>query len=511
MKLNVNLPIVYIGAAFHFISGTKKQAPKWIGDWGFQWLFRLINEPILYKRYFINGGVFAILTLMKFFSSVIKRHSRFKDFILIFILNFFFILPQYFHYSSLLDVLETFFLSYKPINFFLESLFNEPGRLRPTYYLYRFFLHFFFGEKIILYFLFNTLILSLIQFIIIKLLKLRNFCYKIFLFFFISLNPITVDNFWRLGTAEPLFTLLLLVLIYITFTVNKNAFLPSIFLFFFGFSKETSIFFILYFSFYFFNKNLKISFFSFILFFFILTNLLNKIVFDRFRYAYVYSLEHLSFNISNIENYFLNHPIIFGFFLYNLLTMTLRLIKDDKIIFNLLKDKSFNLEKIKIFFILSLFPVFFFNNYQDYYLFPGLIFLFILLVRYFDSLKRKSNTKFYLFLSSFLIFFGLYLPGALIKMDYWNLNYRLDSSLIKYIDKSICNYIFIIDKNIRMDEQEALHLLINKKKRNCNNFYDSRKTLFITNYKKNDKHLKFCIYSILSREMKCKWQIENLN
>jgi len=89
MKLNVNLPIVYIGAAFHFISGTKKQAPKWMGDWGFEWLFRLINEPILYKRYFINGGVFAILTLMKFFSSVIKKHSRFKDFILIFILNFF--------------------------------------------------------------------------------------------------------------------------------------------------------------------------------------------------------------------------------------------------------------------------------------------------------------------------------------------------------------------------------------------------------------------------------------
>ena len=54
LKLDVNSPIVCIGAAFDFISGVKKQAPKWMGDWGLEWLFRLINEPKLWERYFLS-------------------------------------------------------------------------------------------------------------------------------------------------------------------------------------------------------------------------------------------------------------------------------------------------------------------------------------------------------------------------------------------------------------------------------------------------------------------------
>ena len=46
--------IIPVGAAFDFISGVKKQAPKWMGDWGLEWLFRLINEPKLWERYFLS-------------------------------------------------------------------------------------------------------------------------------------------------------------------------------------------------------------------------------------------------------------------------------------------------------------------------------------------------------------------------------------------------------------------------------------------------------------------------
>jgi len=63
VKLNVNLPIVCIGAAFYFISGTKKQTPKWMGEWGLEWLFRLINEPVLWKRYSIYGVLFLIFII----------------------------------------------------------------------------------------------------------------------------------------------------------------------------------------------------------------------------------------------------------------------------------------------------------------------------------------------------------------------------------------------------------------------------------------------------------------
>tara|TARA_R110002167_G_scaffold179835_2_gene379884 strand:- start:205075 stop:205800 length:726 start_codon:yes stop_codon:yes gene_type:complete len=48
MAKNVNsLSCVQIGvgAAFDFIAGEKKQAPKWLQKIGLEWLFRLLNEP----------------------------------------------------------------------------------------------------------------------------------------------------------------------------------------------------------------------------------------------------------------------------------------------------------------------------------------------------------------------------------------------------------------------------------------------------------------------------------
>ncbi|MGB9743637.1 MAG: WecB/TagA/CpsF family glycosyltransferase [Brevinematia bacterium] len=59
-KENQRKIIIPVGAAFDFISGIKKQAPKWMGEWGLEWLWRLINEPRLIKRYFIYGLLFLI-------------------------------------------------------------------------------------------------------------------------------------------------------------------------------------------------------------------------------------------------------------------------------------------------------------------------------------------------------------------------------------------------------------------------------------------------------------------
>lgn len=59
-KDKLNVPVmVGVGAAFDFLSGTKPQAPKWIRDNGFEWLFRLVTEPKrLWRRYLINGSQF---------------------------------------------------------------------------------------------------------------------------------------------------------------------------------------------------------------------------------------------------------------------------------------------------------------------------------------------------------------------------------------------------------------------------------------------------------------------
>lgn len=44
--------LVGVGAAFDFVSGHKRQAPRWMQRIGLEWLFRLANEPRrLWPRY----------------------------------------------------------------------------------------------------------------------------------------------------------------------------------------------------------------------------------------------------------------------------------------------------------------------------------------------------------------------------------------------------------------------------------------------------------------------------
>ncbi len=44
--------IVPVGAAFDFLAGTKREAPGWLRETGFEWLFRLATEPRrLWRRY----------------------------------------------------------------------------------------------------------------------------------------------------------------------------------------------------------------------------------------------------------------------------------------------------------------------------------------------------------------------------------------------------------------------------------------------------------------------------
>jgi N-acetylglucosaminyldiphosphoundecaprenol N-acetyl-beta-D-mannosaminyltransferase len=53
------VPLVAVGAAFDFIAGDKKSAPRWMQDRGLEWLYRLASEPRrLWKRYLIGNVVF---------------------------------------------------------------------------------------------------------------------------------------------------------------------------------------------------------------------------------------------------------------------------------------------------------------------------------------------------------------------------------------------------------------------------------------------------------------------
>ncbi len=58
----INVPVmVGVGAAFNFLSGKVKQAPKWMQRSGLEWLFRLYQEPgRLWYRYLVYNPLFVL-------------------------------------------------------------------------------------------------------------------------------------------------------------------------------------------------------------------------------------------------------------------------------------------------------------------------------------------------------------------------------------------------------------------------------------------------------------------
>jgi N-acetylglucosaminyldiphosphoundecaprenol N-acetyl-beta-D-mannosaminyltransferase len=55
-------PLLFcVGAAFDFISGTKRRAPAWMRGIGLEWMHRLVSEPRrLWKRYLVGNARFVL-------------------------------------------------------------------------------------------------------------------------------------------------------------------------------------------------------------------------------------------------------------------------------------------------------------------------------------------------------------------------------------------------------------------------------------------------------------------
>lgn len=69
-RINASI-MIGVGAAFDFLAGAKPQAPRWVRNNGFEWLFRLITEPRrLWRRYLIDNFLFIYYIVMESFSKV---------------------------------------------------------------------------------------------------------------------------------------------------------------------------------------------------------------------------------------------------------------------------------------------------------------------------------------------------------------------------------------------------------------------------------------------------------
>jgi N-acetylglucosaminyldiphosphoundecaprenol N-acetyl-beta-D-mannosaminyltransferase len=65
-KDHLNCVMLGVGAAFDFIAGSKKNAPRWMQKIGLEWFFRLCSEPTrLWKRYLYTNPRF-LLNLLRY-------------------------------------------------------------------------------------------------------------------------------------------------------------------------------------------------------------------------------------------------------------------------------------------------------------------------------------------------------------------------------------------------------------------------------------------------------------
>jgi len=70
LSVAVSRPVVCVGAAFDFVGGVKREAPRFVQVVGAEWLFRLASEPRrLWRRYVLGNPRFIILVLKEMWSS----------------------------------------------------------------------------------------------------------------------------------------------------------------------------------------------------------------------------------------------------------------------------------------------------------------------------------------------------------------------------------------------------------------------------------------------------------
>lgn len=74
-KESLSCVMLGVGAAFDFISGSKKHAPRWMQKAGLEWLFRLVSEPKrLWKRYLKQNPRFIYYFSIQLFKTKFSKN-----------------------------------------------------------------------------------------------------------------------------------------------------------------------------------------------------------------------------------------------------------------------------------------------------------------------------------------------------------------------------------------------------------------------------------------------------
>lgn len=65
-RSRLNVPVIsHLGAVVNFVAGSVKRAPGWMQRLGLEWLWRIKEEPALWRRYWLDGAAFLRLLVTR--------------------------------------------------------------------------------------------------------------------------------------------------------------------------------------------------------------------------------------------------------------------------------------------------------------------------------------------------------------------------------------------------------------------------------------------------------------
>ena len=66
----------HLGTVVNFQAGTLRRAPRYLQSWGFEWLWRIKEEPYLWRRYWSDGCVLMALLMKRILPLAIATYLR---------------------------------------------------------------------------------------------------------------------------------------------------------------------------------------------------------------------------------------------------------------------------------------------------------------------------------------------------------------------------------------------------------------------------------------------------
>lgn len=366
-----------------------------------------------------------------------------------------YLLPQMqFSQPNFLDVAETWALG-KDIVGNTLAVFSNTERFRPLYVFERLLLNMLFSYHPLGYFLFFSLLLGTTIFVGFCILRRAGkdwIVYALIGFLFL-ISPVTVDTYWRLGTAENLFALSLVGSIYAL--TEKRYTQLLVWLYILMGSKETAVFVIpVFLATLFYKKQywlvalVTVGYVGF-----------SIKIYSLIQYVQEHAGSYTSLFSAGIESL---GDMLWYYTTSYIFYTTLFLLGCALMIYR--ASKRFELGHVFILLILSnlLSLLFFRNKFQPYYYFPVLTMLLLFLGREMHLSAPQVKRMSVLYVLALFILLGV--PGQTWeRVTFWQRDYAADGALIALIEETKHTNIYVFERDYRPELTPALTILNERK------------------------------------------------